>query len=86
MLYRTQCTQVIRGAAGSGASGSSTISARLFVPAGTPVHAREGETSFPSQVCNFGIGPFAANAVDAITNPIAFSSARGVLELVTSDK
>ena len=36
MSYNTQCTQVVFGALGSGASGSSTMSAKLFVPAGTP--------------------------------------------------
>ena len=39
MSYSTQCTYTILGAWGSGASGSSTISAKLFVPAGAPVHA-----------------------------------------------
>ena len=38
ILYRTQCTQVIFGAAGSGASGSSTIKTRLWASAGTPDH------------------------------------------------
>ena len=55
--YSTQCTQVIFGAAGSGASGSSTISARLCAPAGTPSIASGGETSSPSQVCLRGMLP-----------------------------
>ena len=41
---------VIFGASGSGASGSSTMSARLFVPAGAPLQASGGEVSLPSQV------------------------------------
>src|SRR4029079_4263048 len=62
MSNRTQCTHTILGAAGSGASGSSTMRARLLVPGGIPVHARGGETSVPSQVSRFGIGPRLSNA------------------------
>jgi hypothetical protein len=41
-LYSTQRTQAIRRPPDR-ASGSSTISARLFVPAGTPDHASGGD-------------------------------------------
>ena len=50
MLKSTQCTQTILGAAGSGASGSSTIRARLFVLDGRPDHASGGDRSSPSPV------------------------------------
>src|SRR6266403_209068 len=50
------------GLAGSGASGSSTMSAKLFVLDGEPDHASGGETPAPSQVYLIGIDPFAANA------------------------
>jgi hypothetical protein len=40
----TQCTQVFDE------SGSSQISAKLFVPCGPAVHDSGGETSLPSQV------------------------------------
>ncbi len=43
MLKSTQCTQTILGAAGSGASGSSTMRARLFIPDGRPDHASGGD-------------------------------------------
>src|SRR5688500_16938056 len=62
MLYTTQCTQTRVGAAGSGASGSSTMSARLRAPCGTPLHASGGEMSGPSQVKRDGIAPSATNA------------------------
>ena len=42
-LDNTQCTQVIFGAAGLGASGPSTISASLSASAGTSLHASGGE-------------------------------------------
>src|SRR5450759_61716 len=61
-LYRIQCTQVVFGASGSGASGSSTISARLLVPAGTLDQASGGDRSSPSQVYRLGIAPPGANA------------------------
>jgi hypothetical protein len=51
-----------------GASGSSTSSAKLRVPSGTPLHSSEGETSAPSQVCNRGISPPSANALEKIRN------------------
>src|SRR6266404_7394674 len=62
MLYTTQCTQVVFGALGSGASGSSTMSAKLFVPAGAPLHSRGAEVSLPSQVYSLGISPLCENA------------------------
>ena len=43
------------GAFGSGASGSSIIRTRLFVPSGTPFQASGGEISTPSQVYFDGI-------------------------------
>ena len=44
------------GAAGSGASGSSTIKARLFVPSDMPAQLSGGEMSSPSQVYLLGMG------------------------------
>src|SRR5215207_2880767 len=62
MSYNTQCTQIVFGAWGSGASGSSTMSAKLFVPAGASLHSRGGARSLPSQVYSLGMSPFGANA------------------------
>jgi hypothetical protein len=62
MSYNTQCTQVVFGALGSGASGSSTMSAKLFMPAGAPFHSRGGARSLPSQVYSLGMPPFGGNA------------------------
>src|SRR5688572_23119763 len=64
MSYNTQCTQAVFGALGSGASGSSTMSAKLLVPAGAPLHSRGGARSLPSQVYSLGMSPFGANAGD----------------------
>src|SRR5215207_5677703 len=64
MSYNTQCTQVVFGALGSGASGSSTMRAKLFVPAGAPLHSRGGARSLPSQVYSLGMSSFGANAGD----------------------
>jgi hypothetical protein len=47
---------------GPGASGSSTMSAKLFVPAGAPLHSRGGARSLPSQVYSLGMSPFGGNA------------------------
>jgi hypothetical protein len=58
----------MRGALGSGASGSSTIRARDFTPVGTPDHANGGDASPPAQVYVFGIGWPAANAEDVSDN------------------
>src|SRR5690349_15300740 len=69
MSYRIQCVQVRTGAAGSGASGSTTTSARLFAFAGTPCHASGGDTPAPSQLNLAGISALAAKAGD--TNVIA---------------
>src|SRR5260370_31085964 len=55
MPKRTQCTQVILGALGSGASRSSTIRARLLVPFRTPVQERGGDLSAPSHVYSVAI-------------------------------
>src|SRR5262249_16050478 len=49
-LKRTQWTQVPRGA-----SGSSQIRAKLFVPSGGSGHRKGGETSLPSPVYYFGM-------------------------------
>jgi hypothetical protein len=65
----------MRGAAGSGASGSSTISTRLFAPAGTPLQASGGDTSLPSHVYCFGIDALWVNALDVIVIVILPSSA-----------
>src|SRR5687768_14685143 len=62
MSYNTQCTQVVFGALGSGASGSSTMSAKLFVPAGAPLHSRGGARSLPAQVYSWWICQFGAKA------------------------
>src|SRR5450759_4601618 len=70
-LYRIQCTHVVFGASGSGASGSSTISARLFVPAGTPDQASGGDTSSPSQVYRLGTAPPGANASPLMDSVLA---------------
>src|SRR5262245_66492424 len=64
MSYRTQWTQVIFGAFGSGASGSSTIRARDRDLAGTPFQERGGETLSPSHVYLAGIAPPGAKADD----------------------
>src|ERR1035437_669965 len=74
MLYSTQCTQVIFGAAGSGASGSSTISTRLLVAGGIPDQPSCGETSLPSQVFMLGIGPPATKSVDVKVMLMAIAS------------
>jgi hypothetical protein len=68
ILYTTQCTYTIFGFAGSGASGSSTINAKLLVPAGASDHSSGGERSSPSQVYRDGIFPFGANADDVSLN------------------
>jgi hypothetical protein len=65
-LPTTQCTHVVFGAFGSGASGSSTMSAKLFVPSGSPRQASGGEMSFPSHVCLRGMPVFGWNADDSI--------------------
>src|SRR5215831_15589577 len=51
------------------------MSAKLFVPAGAPLHASGGERSFPSQVYNAGMAAFGANALDVMVRFIAFSCA-----------
>lgn len=56
--------QVMRGAAGSGAPGSSMISTRLPASAGTPLHTSVGEISAPSQLCCLGVSPMLVNAGD----------------------
>jgi hypothetical protein len=45
-----------------GASGSSQMSARLFVPSGSEPHFKGGDTSAPSQVYLPGIIPPSSNA------------------------
>jgi hypothetical protein len=50
-LARTaEIGHVIFGACGSGASGSSTMIAKLLVAEGSPSHRSSGELSSPSQV------------------------------------
>jgi len=63
-----QCTQAILGA---GASGSSTISARLFAPSGAPANISAGETSLPSQVYFAGIAPICTKSVEPIATDTA---------------
>src|SRR4051812_17006804 len=72
ILQTTQCTQVLCGAAGSGASGSSTMRARLFAPDGTPDHDSGGEILAPSQVYFAGILSPAANAVEVRVRAMTF--------------
>src|SRR5258708_7757374 len=62
MLKRTQCTQTRLGAAGSGASGSSTMRTKLLVPVRAPDQASGGDTSSPSHVNRDGVGPDGENA------------------------
>lgn len=62
----TQCTQVILGVSGLGASGSSTIKDRLFVPADTPVHLSAGEIFRSSQVWRAEITPSYLNDGDVM--------------------
>src|SRR5207342_1170056 len=69
---RTQCTQVRCGAAGSGASGSSTINARLRVPTGTSAHCSAGEMSPPSQVWRVGMAALSAKPGEASFIDMAF--------------
>src|SRR5512134_3548169 len=66
MSSSTQCTHVSFGAAGSGASGSSTISTRLFASSGTSANVNGGERSLPSQVYFAGISPPSLNTEDVI--------------------
>src|SRR5215475_13401285 len=54
-----QCVQVPRGA-----SGSSTIRARLSAPPGTPLHRSGGDRSSPSLAYLSGIAPPSENAGD----------------------
>jgi hypothetical protein len=68
-----KCTQVIFRAAGSGASGSSTISTRLLAFGGTPVQASGGDTSCPSQVYLAGISPPWGKAVEVSLRVLDFS-------------
>src|SRR4051794_4763937 len=72
----TQCTKTCLGAAGSGASGSSTTTATLFVAGGGSLHASGGDVSAPSQVYFDGIGPFGGNAAD-VTVSVATTSPGG---------
>src|SRR5262245_6623070 len=48
-----------------GASGSSQMSAKHCVPAGTSDQAKRGDRSGPSAVCFFGMGEPSANADDS---------------------
>ena len=61
------------GPSGPGASGSSTISTRLFAASGTPVQSRAGERSRPSQVKRAGISPPGAKAGELRASPIGSS-------------
>ena len=76
----------IFGALGSGASGSSTINARLLVFGGTPDHSNGGERSSPSQrVYTGGIEALLANAEDERVNfmteaVVRCSAARAVVK------
>src|SRR6185295_687665 len=73
MLQTTQCTYTRCGFAGSGASGSSTIRAKLFTFGGAPDHASGGEISCPSQVYLAGIDPPCENAGDVTCKAISFA-------------
>src|SRR6478609_1259093 len=83
MLYNTQWTHRTFGAAGSGASGSSTISARLMALSGTPDHSSGGELSSPSQVYFAGIAPPAENAEDVSVSAMS-NLRRSVISRPTS--
>lgn len=76
-VVQHQWTQVMRGAAGSGASGSSTIRARLLASAGRPDQRSSGDRSWPSQVRRTGIAPLWANAgevsVKVIGGPLSLA-------------
>src|SRR6478609_176398 len=77
----------MRGAFGSGASGSSTMSTRLLVPAGTPDHASGGERSLPSQVYFAGISAPSAKAVDVmrrVTLASLLAAARLIIKIIES--
>src|ERR1017187_1227490 len=58
----------------AGASGSSTTSAKLRVPAGSPFHSSEGETSAPWQECRVGIRPPSENAFENSLNAMRIAS------------
>src|ERR1017187_10386112 len=58
----------------AGASGSSTTSAKLRVPAGSPLHSSEGETSAPWQECRVGIRPPSENAFENSLNAMRIAS------------
>ena len=72
-LNSTQWTQVILGARGSGASGSSTIRTRLCASHGTPDQLSGGEVSLPSQVYSRGISPPSTKALDTIASAMQTS-------------
>jgi len=59
---------------GSGASGSSTISGRLFVPADNLLQTSGTEMSLPWQVHRFGIGPLWLNADEVGVSAMRVSS------------
>ncbi len=50
------------------------MSAKLFVPAGAPLHASAGEMSLPWQVYSFGIGPSCTKADEVIASAMTSSS------------
>src|SRR6266536_5206136 len=70
MLYNTQCTHVP-----AGASGSSTMRAKDWVPAGEPLHVSAGELFLPVQVYFAGMDCPLANASLLISIDIAASVA-----------
>src|SRR3979411_997994 len=76
MLEITQCTQVTLGAFGSGASGSSTISAKLPVPCGASDQLSGGEMSTPSQGYCAGILRLLANAGEVRMKAMGSTSTR----------
>src|SRR5438552_15807512 len=53
------------------------MSAKLFALAGTPLRARGGDVSPPSQVYLAGISESAAEAVDVIDRPMVFPDGSG---------
>src|SRR5512144_936757 len=65
MPVTSQCVNVPFGA-----SGSSTSTAMLLVPFGTPDHESGGEISLPSHVYFWGMAPFSENAVDVTLSDI----------------
>jgi hypothetical protein len=78
MLNKTQCTHVPIGA-----SGSSTINAKDWVPAGGSFHARAGEIFFPMQEYFAGMDcPFPNASLVSASDMVASVAAGDAVEVV----